>query len=88
MRETNKDDATAVALQAIVWILSDDTRASRFIALTGLEPDDLRVRLMDLSVLDAALGFLEGHQGDFIACAEALGLPPERLASTRGALFR
>ncbi len=88
MRETNKDDAMAVSLQAIVWILSDDARASRFIALTGLEPDDLRTRLTDVGVLDAALGFLEGHQSDFLACAEALGLTPERLAATRGALFK
>jgi Protein of unknown function (DUF3572) len=86
VRETIKDDGQAVALQAIVWILAEASRAERFLALTGLVPEDLRTRIADPVVLDAALGFLEGHQPDFIACADALGLSPERLAAARGAL--
>jgi Protein of unknown function (DUF3572) len=81
--ETNKDDATALALGATGWILSEDVRASRFLALTGLTPDDLRHRIGSAAVLDAALGFLEEHQGDFIACAQALCVAPEQLIKAR-----
>lgn len=86
MSETNKDKASALALGAIGWILSDDERASRFLALTGLVPDDLRTRISSTGVLDAALGFLESHQPDFLACAEALGVPPIQLVQARALL--
>jgi Protein of unknown function (DUF3572) len=84
--ETNKDNASALALGAIGWILGDDTRASRFLALTGLVPDDLRMRITSADVLDAALGFLEAHQPDFLACADALGVPPLQLVQARALL--
>ncbi len=80
------DDAHAVALAALAWTLGDDTRAQRLLTLTGLEPGDLRARLGDPAVLDAALGFLENHQPDLIACAAALGMKPERLIAARQTL--
>jgi hypothetical protein len=48
----------------------------RLLALTGLTPDDLRARLGERSVLAAILGFLEAHEPDLVACAEALGCLP------------
>lgn len=36
-------DATALALQALGWVLSDGPRADRFLTLTGLTPEELRV---------------------------------------------
>ncbi len=84
--ETNTDNA-ALALQALAWTLSDDTRAQRLLALTGLEVADLRARLDDPAVHDAALGFLESHQPDLIACAAALGVKPERLIAARHDLY-
>ena len=39
-------------------MLSDPPRAERFLALTGLTPDDLRAGLGDASVLGAVLDFL------------------------------
>ncbi len=86
MTETNKDNAAALALGALGWILCDDERASRFLALTGLTPDDLRTRVTSPDVLDAALGFLEGNQRDFVDCAEALGVSPEHLVAARATI--
>lgn len=85
MRETNEDSA-ALALRALTWTLSDDARAQRLLALTGLEVADLRERLGDPALLDAALGFLEAHQNDLVACAQALEVKPERLIEARHAL--
>jgi hypothetical protein len=73
--ETNPHDKTALA-----WILSDDARAGRLLALTGLTATDLRARLADPALHDAVFAFLEAHQPDLMACAEALGVPPARLA--------
>jgi hypothetical protein len=83
---TTNGDSHAIALSALAWTLGDDTRAQRLLALTGLEASDLRARLGDPAVLDAALGFLEAHQPDLILCAQALGLKPERLIAAREAL--
>ncbi len=37
-------------------------------------------------VLAAALGFLEAHEPDLVACAEALDMKPESLVAARTAL--
>jgi Protein of unknown function (DUF3572) len=83
LRDTIEEDAQAIALSALAWTLGDDARASRFLALTGIDPDNLRERLGDPAMLDAALAFLEAHQPDLIACAAALGTKPETLIAAR-----
>ena len=90
IRDTNMGDqpADALALQALAWILFDDTRAQRFVALTGIEPADLRARAGDPAVLDATLGFLEAHEPDLFACARHMDVAPIDLVSARTRLGR
>lgn len=76
-------DPAATALQALGWVLGDGERAERFLALTGLTPDELRSGLGDPAVQGAVLEFLCGHEADLIAAAEALGMTPSELAATR-----
>lgn len=80
------DDPTndaAVALHALGWTLGDDARAGRFLALTGLTPEALRENLDQPATLAAAIRFLEAHEPDLIACAEAIGVAPADLPETR-----
>ncbi len=77
------EEAGTIALAALSWVLSDEKRADRFLALTGLTPDDLRAAIGDASLLCAVLKFLEGHEPDLIACAEALDRDPARLVAAR-----
>lgn len=77
------DAAAALALAALVWTLGDGPRAERLLGLTGLSPADLRARADDPTVLAALLGFLESHEPDLIACADALGRKPEHLVRAR-----
>lgn len=86
--DTNADDAEALALSALGWTLSDSGRAERLLALTGLTPDDLRVRLGEQALLAAVLRFLEAHEPDLLACAAELQLPPARLIEARQRLER
>jgi hypothetical protein len=79
--ETN--DEALVALAAVGWTLGDDARASRLLALTGLTPELMRARLAEPELLAAVLRFLESHEPDLVACAEALGVAPARLVSAR-----
>ena len=83
--ETNAD---AIALQALVWTLGDPGRASRLLDLTGLDPAGLRARAGEPALLAATLGFLEAHEPDLVACAEALLIKPADLVAARGELER
>ena len=77
------NDPEAAALQALGWVLSDDARASRFLALTGLTPELLRRQIGERSMLAAALRFLEGHEPDLLGCATYLGVTPLQLVEIR-----
>ena len=83
--ETN---AEALALQALAWTLSDPARASRLLDLTGLDPAELRARAGEPSLLAAAIVFLESHEPDLIACAQALDVAPTALVAARATLDR
>jgi hypothetical protein len=82
MKQTDSN-AETLALSALGWTLSDGDRAERLLALTGLTPDLLRARIGDRSFLAATLGFLEAHEPDLVACAEALGVKPGDLVDAR-----
>jgi hypothetical protein len=86
--EPDSDAALTTGLQALAWTLSDATRAERMLAVTGLEAGDLRARAAELALLAAILTFLEAHEPDLIACAEALDLKPGDLVSARMRLER
>jgi hypothetical protein len=79
-------DPVALALRALAWILAEQARADRMLALTGLSGDDLRERALEPSVLAALLGFLEAYEPDLLACAEALEVKPTALVLAREAL--
>ena len=82
----DRGDAESLALQALVWILSEQDRAERLLAMTGLDPDDLRTRAGEPAVLSAVLGFLENYEPDLIACAEGLEVAPTALVAAARAL--
>lgn len=79
-------DPVALALHALAWTVAEQSRADRVLALTGLTGDDLRERATDPAVLAALLAFLEAHEPDLIACAEALEIAPSALVTAREAL--
>ncbi len=76
-------DPQALALQALAWVLADERRADRLLALTGLDADDLRARLDDPAALAAVLGFLESYPPDLIDAAEALAVDPAALVNAK-----
>jgi hypothetical protein len=81
-------DPHALALAALVWVLGDEPRAERLLALTGLTPDELRGGLGDPALLGAVVDFLCAHEPDLVAAADALGVTPADLAATAERLTR
>ena len=88
MKAQDSNDADTLALNALVWVLQEPDRADRFLALTGLNGDDIRGRISDPALLDAVIGFLEAHEPDLIACARVLDVEPGVLIGARGTLGR
>ncbi|MFM5906517.1 MAG: DUF3572 domain-containing protein [Novosphingobium sp.] len=81
-------DPQTLALSALVWVLGDEDRRERLLALTGLTPDALRAGLGDVGLLGAVLDFLCTHEPDLIAACAALDVTPETLVSARERLAR
>ena len=69
-------------------MLTDDDRAQRLLALTGLTPEALRDGLGDRAVLGAVLDFLANHEPDMVEAADALGITPQELADAARMLNR
>jgi len=86
MTGTNPNNAEMLALAALAATLTDARRAERFLSLTGLSPDGIRLRLTDRSLLAACIGFLEGHEPDLMAVAEDIGATPEALVRAKADL--
>ena len=81
-------DAEALALAALAATLTDERRAQRFLDLTGLDANELRARAGERSLLAATLAFLEAHEPDLVAVAQAIGSKPEMLIAARAELDR
>ena len=84
------NDAEALAFAAMAATLTDERRARRFLDLTGLEVDELRERALsgDRGLLGATIAFLESHEPDLVAVAEAIGSSPATLVAAREMLER
>jgi hypothetical protein len=67
-------------------VLECEDRATRYLELTGLDPDSLRGGLGDPMILGSALEFLANHEPDLVRAAEALAVTPEELVAAKDAL--
>ena len=86
MTRTAPNDSAIIALSALAATLTDERRAERFLSITGLSPDGIRQSLGDRRTLAACLAFLESHEPDLLAVAEAIGEQPETLIAARAEL--
>ena len=70
------DIAVSHALCAVSFILSEDALRDRFMALSGLSPDEIRENLQASGFLACVLEFLISHEPDLIAFAENAQIKP------------
>jgi hypothetical protein len=83
MGDATPTDARALALIALATAVSDERRGKRFLDLTGIGTDELRARAGDPALLAALIRFLEAHEPDLIAVAQAMEVKPEALVAAR-----
>lgn len=75
----SQEAAVSTALAAVTFIMAEDTLRDRFIALTGMTPDDLRANIQETEFLASTLEFLVGHEPDLLAFAENIDESPESI---------
>lgn len=79
-------EAEAIAIAALSAIAADPQQLSRFLAVTGLEPDTLRAAAGEPSFLSAVTGFLMADEPSLLAFAANEGLEPQAVAAAHGLL--
>ena len=77
------NDPHALALAALAATLTDQRRAQRFLELTGIGTDELRLRASEPALLAALIAFLEAHEPDLLAVSEQIGIRAEELTAAR-----
>jgi hypothetical protein len=83
MRARSTNDAETLALSALAATLTDERRARRFLDLSGIDTEALRLRAAEPALLAALLRFLEAHEPDLIDVADAIGVKPAELVAVR-----
>ena len=73
------DTAQAIALKATAFIFAEEPLRDRFLALTGIDADEIRNRISDRDFLASLLEFLMGHDPDLISFASAADIKPETI---------
>lgn len=76
-------DDEALAIAALGFIATDPQRLGRFLAITGLGPDNLRAAAGNPGFLVAVLDHLMAEPSDFLVFAENAGLRPEAVEMAR-----
>jgi adenine/guanine phosphoribosyltransferase-like PRPP-binding protein len=83
MRARSTNDAETLALSALAATLTDERRARRFLDLSGIDTEELRLQAEEPALLAALLRFLEAHEPDLIVVADAMGVKPAELVAAR-----
>ena len=86
MVQPSRAEAEVIALNALAFVVADAPLRGRFLELSGIAPGQLRQSLDAPETQAALLAFLAAHEPDMIACAKALDLSPERLATALNVL--
>ena len=80
------ESAERLALDVLLWIAGDDDRLLPFLAASGLSPDTLRASAREPALVFGVLDLVMGDAYVLVACANGLGIKPERIAAAWQAL--
>jgi hypothetical protein len=74
-------DPHEIAIAVLGWLANEPDMFGRFLALTGMEPGQLRHAAGDPAFLGGMLDFLMQHEPSLMAFCEASGTAPEAVMS-------
>jgi hypothetical protein len=81
-----RDGAETLALQVLAFLADDDERLGRFMAETGMAPDDLRATAGDPETLGAVLSYLAQDESLLLVFTTGAGVDPMDIGAALRAL--
>lgn len=75
--------ARSIALQSLIFLSQDDERMGRFLALTGVDPADLRSLSQETGFQLALLDHFATDERLLLDFASAEGLEPQQILAAR-----
>lgn len=75
-----------IGVAGLSYLASDPERIGRFLAVTGLGPENVRAAARDPSFLPALLDYLLANEAELVAFAEEMNLDPARVRAARDVL--
>jgi hypothetical protein len=83
---SQRKNAEALAIQALTFIAADAERLGRFLAITGIGPDQIRTAAAEPNFLAGVLDHIAGDEKLLTAFANEAGIDPVNIARAREAL--
>jgi Protein of unknown function (DUF3572) len=80
LRDRSGDDAESIAIKGLSFLAGDPERLGRFLAMTGLGPENLREAAASPGFLGSVLAHLAEDESLLLAFAAEAGLRPEHVA--------
>ena len=84
--DPNPEEAETLAIGALAFLASEPEALSRFLRLTGLSPDSLRIAAGEPGFLAGLLDYFLANEALLIDYARDAGIAPEEIARARAAL--
>jgi len=73
-------DASEIAIKALVFLAGDEEHLSRFIALSGIDPSQMRKEVTRVSFQAGLMAYFLQDEALLLAFAANAGLDPEDVA--------
>lgn len=83
MNQQMNADHESIAIGALSWLASDGELMTRFLALTGVEPDQIRAVASEPGFLAAILDFLLAHEPTLDRFCSDNDIDPKHVARAR-----
>jgi len=79
IKKITVEEAESVALSAFSFITSDDGRMARFLSISGLRADTIRIAAESAGFFAGILDYIASDEALLIAFAEQTNIKPERV---------
>jgi hypothetical protein len=81
-----RENAEALAIQALGFVASDPELLPRFLAISGIEASGIREAAREPGFLAGVLRFITAHEPTLLRFSEESGIPPQQVPAALRAL--
>lgn len=79
LRKMSVDEAERIALSAFSYITNDEDRLNRFLAISGLRVDTIRIAAESAGFFAGILDYIASDEALLVGFAEAQNIKPEEV---------